>query len=138
MLSADANGWVAMRFLVPETPPGFAGTEVPQGLTCLGTEPFWDLELVAGGRLRFSAVDTEDVSLPLVAATAAVARIHRFALIAGDGKRRATAVLGRYETCSDGMSDRDFGWRIDLVLEGVHGDGAVSAYEGCCMVPVDR
>ena len=60
----------------------------------------------------------------------------RFALIATQANARMTAMLGRYESCSDGMSDFDYGWRIDLLVE----DGAkpAYAYEGCCHLPVAK
>lgn len=136
VLVEDANGWVSMRFLESFEPGGLLATEVPDGLRCSGTEPFWGLDL-GDGQAHFSATDIDEQSLPLTTGTPAVGRNHRFTFIAGSGPRRLTVVLGRNEACSDGMSDRDFGWRIDLVTEGI-GKSPVAAYEGCCTVPVAR
>lgn len=138
VLASDANGWVSMRFLAGDDPQRFGGTDVPAGLQCIGTEPFWDLELQAGERMRFSAVDIAEASLPLTAGMAATGRNHRFAFVAADGARRMTAMIGRNERCSDGMSDRDYGWRVDLLVEGLDGAASAASYEGCCMLPVSR
>ena len=131
VLAADGNGWVAMRFLSPETVETIVGTLVPIGLQCGGTEPFWSLTAAAGS-LNFSAIDLDAVSRPLVAATTAIGRNNRFGLVASDETERMTAMLASGEACSDGMSDRDFGWRIDLLIEGTE----TRAYEGCCRLPV--
>ena len=132
VLAADANGWVAMRFLEPEEVPLIAGTLVPVDLQCSGTEPFWDVKAGVDA-LEFKAIDVEPISLPLTGTTTAIGRNNRFSLVASDGARRMTAMLASGETCSDGMSDRDFGWRIDLLIEGA-GDGP-RQYEGCCRLP---
>lgn len=134
VLIEDTNGWVSMRFLDSFEPAVLVGTLVPDGLRCFGTEPFWGLDL-GNGQANFSATDIDNQSLPLTAGIPAVGRNHRITFIARSGQIRLTAVLGRNETCSDGMSDRDFGWRVDLVTEGI-GGSPVAAYEGCCMVPV--
>ncbi len=131
VLAADRNGWVAMRFLAPETVETIVGTLVPIGLQCGGTEPFWSLTAAAGS-LNFSAIDLEALSLPLTDATTTTGRNNRFGLVASDDTQRMTAMLASGDACSDGMSDRDFGWRIDLLIEGTE----TRAYEGCCRLPV--
>ncbi|MCG6857582.1 MAG: SH3 domain-containing protein [Salaquimonas sp.] len=133
ILDADANGWVAMRFLVPEAVQTIPGTQIPVGLKCGGTEPFWDVKLGTGG-IEFSAIAANSISLPVTVATTAIGRNNRFALVASEGNRRMTAVLAKGETCSDGMSDRDYGWRVDLLIEG----DAARSYEGCCRLPVAK
>jgi uncharacterized membrane protein len=136
VLASDGNGWVSMKFLQPFDVKKIDGTEIPDGLVCMGTEPFWNAKVSAAEGLRFADVDQNETVMPITGATNAIARLHRFAVLASDGKTRATAMLGRFETCSDGMSDRDFGWRMDLLLER---DGEVEypqLYEGCCLLPV--
>ncbi|MCB1462188.1 MAG: SH3 domain-containing protein [Nitratireductor sp.] len=131
----DTNGWVAMRFLEPDEVTTLEGTDVPEGLVCGGTEPFWDAKF-GGGELKLTSMADGNLTLPLTSAIPAVGRRHRFALIATQANARMTAMLGRYESCSDGMSDFDYGWRIDLLVE----DGAkpAYAYEGCCHLPVAK
>lgn len=137
VLGEDDDGWVAMRFLAPYEPEKFAGTDVPVGMQCLGTEPFWSLALKSGDTVEFSSSDTEPTMLAVTKGVAAVARNHRFFFIAEDSGRRLTVSIGRNETCSDGMSGRDYGWRIDLLTEGI-GDSPVAAYEGCCMLTASQ
>ncbi|HSO46369.1 MAG TPA: SH3 domain-containing protein, partial [Rhizobiaceae bacterium] len=117
VLAGDGNGWVSMKFLAPAEIPMFEGTEIPDGLSCGGTEPFWGASFTNSAGLRFSDIDGKDTALPVSRAMNATGRMHRFAVKADDGKTFATAMLGRYESCTDGMIDRDFGWRIDLLME---------------------
>lgn len=136
VLAGDGNGWVAMKFLATAEVPVIEGTEIPDGLSCSGTEPFWGARLTNAGGLRFSDIDGTDTILPLGRAMNATGRMHRFAVKADDGKTFATAMLGRFESCSDGMSDRDFGWRIDLLLEKEGDPDFPLLFEGCCQLPV--
>lgn len=135
VLASDANGWVAMKFLEPFEVARIEGTAIPDGLVCMGTEPFWNAKVSAGEGLRFADMDQNETVMPVTKAMNAIGRMHRFAVLASDGKTRATAILGTNESCSDGMSDRDFGWRMDLLLER-DGDGEYpQLYEGCCRLP---
>ncbi len=136
VLAGDGNGWVAMKFLAPAEIPVIGGTDIPDGLSCAGTEPFWGARLTNAGGLRFSDIDGKDTVLPISKAMNATGRLHRFAVKANDGKTFATAMLGRYESCTDGMSDRDFGWRIDLLMEKEGDPDFPLLFEGCCHLPV--
>ncbi len=133
VLAADGNGWVSMKFLGPITVPTIGETSVPVGLVCAGAEPFWDAEFTAGG-LRLSSTGQPDLLLPIETAISAIARNHRFAIVARQGQSRITTALGRFEQCSDGMSDRDYGWRADMLVEG--SANAPYALEGCCRLPL--
>jgi len=138
VLAADGNGWVAMKFLEPLKVAKIAGTEIPDGLVCMGTEPFWNAKVSTEEGLRFADIDQNEAVMPITKAMNAIGRMHRFAVLASDGKTRATAMLGTNESCSDGMSDRDFGWRMDLLLER-DGDGEYpQLYEGCCRLPIAK
>ncbi|MEC9344147.1 MAG: SH3 domain-containing protein [Pseudomonadota bacterium] len=130
VIAGEANGWVAMRFLAPDTAEPIEGTGVPVALTCGGTEPFWSLTF-SQSRLRLSSPAEGDQVFDLAARTTAEGRYNRFALVATRADRRLTAVLARGPACSDGMSDRDYGWRIDLVDEA----GELRLFEGCCHLP---
>jgi uncharacterized membrane protein len=138
VLSGDGNGWVAMKFLEPADMALIKDTQIPDGLSCGGTEPFWGARIGSAAGLVFSDIDGKEMALPMGSAITAIGRMHRFALKADDGKTFATAMLGRFESCSDGMSDRDFGWRIDLLLERDGDADFPQLYEGCCQMPVAR
>jgi uncharacterized membrane protein len=131
--AADSSGWVAMKFLAPHAVALVAGTQAPEGLSCAGTEPFWSASLAADGGIEFAEPDADKRNYSPAGATTAVGRDSRFALFGRSGGGEAILVLARGELCSDGMSDRDFNWRADLLLR--KGDGTVAAYEGCCLLP---
>ena len=134
VIAADNDGWVNMAFLEPAPVALIGETAVPEGLACSGTEPFWDATF-SKSAVAFSAVDEEGVDLPITTAIAAIARPHRFSIVAGEGKSRMTAALAFGETCSDGMSDRNYGWRVDLLIELPKAEYP-RAYEGCCRLPL--
>jgi uncharacterized membrane protein len=136
VLAGDGNGWVAMRFLEPVEVPVLAGTDLPEGLSCGGTEPFWGLRITSAGGLVFAPMEGPETALPLEKATNAIGRNTRFAVLARSGAVSARALLARFESCSDGMSDREFGWRIDLLLEKPGDANYPQLYEGCCRLPV--
>lgn len=131
--AADSSGWVAMKFLAPFEVASVPGTLVPAGLACAGTEPFWSAEVGASGGIVFSSPESGERAYQPVSATTAIGRNSRFALAGRDGGDEALLVLAGGELCSDGMSDRDFNWRADLVQRS-H-DGALVSYEGCCLLP---
>jgi len=138
VLAGDGNGWVSMRFLEPVEVKVLAGTDIPEGLSCGGTEPFWGLRITSAGGLVFAPMEGPETALPIEKATNAIGRNTRFAVLASSGDTSARALLARFETCTDGMSDRDFGWRIDLLLEKPGDDAYPQLYEGCCRLPVAR
>jgi uncharacterized membrane protein len=134
--AADSDGWVSMRFLVPMEVATIPNTLIPEGLYCGGTEPFWGMSIRSAGGLALDTPDGEEPPLAIDKALTAVGRMHRFFITASGGGKRLTAAIGRYEQCSDGMSDRDYSWRIDLLVEDpAHPDGIYSM-EGCCRLPV--
>jgi uncharacterized membrane protein len=138
VLAGDGNGWVSMRFLEPVEVKVLAGTDIPEGLSCGGTEPFWGLRITSAGGLVFAPMEGPETAFPIEKATNAIGRNTRFAVLARSGEMSARALLARFESCTDGMSDRDFGWRIDLLLERPGDDAYPQLYEGCCRLPVAR
>jgi uncharacterized membrane protein len=138
VLAGDGNGWVAMRFLEPIEVPMLAGTDIPDGLACSGTEPFWGARFTSANGIVFAPMEGPEITFPISRAVNAVGRNSRFAALGETASNRATAIIARFETCTDGMSDRDFGWRIDLLLEKPGDDSYPQLYEGCCRLPVAR
>lgn len=131
--AGDQSGWVSMKFLQPRAMETLPETPIPAGLRCLGTEPFWSLTLDAGS-LRYSDPEGAALSLPLSASGSFVARPHRFYVEAGEGGDTVTAIVSSAELCSDGMSDRDYGWAVDFLRRDADG---ISGLTGCCMRPLD-
>ena len=121
----ERSGWVAMRFLhAIDADEDYALT--PE-LFCAGTEPFWSLDVVQGQSAKFSSLSGELHNFPAGKILAGAGRPNRFLLSLGE---RSVAVIAR-EMCDDGMSDREFALRIDLVTNV---DGQQMLLSGCCSI----
>lgn len=119
----EGTGWISMAYMerqenqnpVPKTP-------VP--LWCYGTEPFWSVEI---GQTDVSFTDPgmdEPALVQPIDYYASVPHSPRGAIVAGD----ISGFVSR-ELCSDGMSDRQYGWRIDFLRSG---NGGHFMFSGCC------
>jgi uncharacterized membrane protein len=118
----EGNGWVNMRYLTPVAQPDY---EVPRPLSCYGTEPFWSLGFFPRGS-EFHAMGED--RRPLTVLGEAVAP-GGYLLVTEEGPTlNRTAIVTR-EWCSDGMSDRRFGWSVRLFTEAPDGNSVLS---GCC------
>jgi uncharacterized membrane protein len=119
----ESNGWVAMTFL-DLTPPADP-TKVQRPLSCRGTEPFWSVSLYPGGA-EYNSPDTGAVPLTVisesVAPTGALVTLE-------EGPTMTHTLLVLREACSDGMSDRAYGFSTRLFTEAPDGN---SAAKGCC------
>lgn len=123
--TGEGSGWVALRYLEAQGGPGWRSGEV--GLTCLGTEPFWQLELfLPGHQAEFHEPGSGGFNLVVdVGALPSTAFPPTLAL-PFSGYREGMAVV-RAGACSDGMSDRTF------ALEGqVYWRGQTTGLSGCC------
>lgn len=119
----EASGYVAMRFLSPTGAPDWNTLEVP--LTCLGTEPFWSLQIdPPAGETRFQ---TPEDAGPRVAPIAARWPSLPWSATAAVALPDGIAVLAPME-CSDGMSDRSHGISVDIFLTGADRQ----RLSGCC------
>lgn len=117
----EGNGWVAMRYLQRQDWP--AG-QMPRPFFCAGTEPFWTLGLYPRGDEFVTPEGRAD--LTLVAETMAPQGV-MVTLVGKDGTDW-TLLAGR-GACSDGMSDRAYGWAAMLFRAGADGHALMS---GCC------
>lgn len=121
----EGTGWVSMTYM--ERQPGQDPvSKTPTPLWCYGTEPFWSLEI---GHSNVSFTDPGMDEPALVQPTeyyASVPHSPRGALVAGD----ITGFVSR-EMCSDGMSDRQYAWRIDFLRTG---NGGQFMFSGCCTI----
>lgn len=124
----ERSGWVAMRFLAYRTDVWEPG-RLPEGLRCLGTEPFWSLSFAPGEAVLETPEATVAFGTRQVLDTGFF-RDPRRAVTAQDGERRLTAVI-RPAACGDGMSERAYGLIADVVLE--EADGA-RLFVGCCSI----
>ncbi|MBN2630910.1 MAG: hypothetical protein JXR75_10275 [Rhodobacteraceae bacterium] len=119
----EGNGWVAMAFLeltLPDDP-----LMIPRPFSCFGTEPFWSVSLYAGGA-EYHSPETGAVMLTL--GHEAVAP-EGFLFSLEEGPTRSRTMIVTRESCSDGMSDRAFGFATRMFIEAPDGN---AAFQGCC------
>lgn len=120
----EGTGWVAMRFL-KATPPDDPDT-IPRPFTCVGTEPFWSLALTARGGMEWSTPDTPRTDLSLTEEHVAT---QGYFARAEEGPTRLYSLTVTREWCTDGMSDREYGFLARLFIESPDGNLLLS---GCC------
>lgn len=122
--AGEMSGWVSMDYLSPIDQPMIGATAVPEGMTCLGTEPFWALTMNSGGVMVSHMNWDHDraFEINLDQSSADAGRVSTLSL--DDGSAVITP-----QQCTDGMSDAEFGWSGDFVLGG----GPIPAVlRGCC------
>jgi uncharacterized membrane protein len=120
--AGEGNGWAAMRFL--EAATGQDPNLIPRPMTCLGTEPFWSVGLLPRGAEFTTPEGRSDLT---VVSEAAAPQGFMARLDEGPTLNR-TLMITRGQ-CSDGMSDRRFGWAATLFTESPEGNSALT---GCC------
>ena len=137
----EGDGWVSMRYLARaeidtffDTGPGHP-TGVPVGLSCGGNEPFWGLSFDAPDRLVYSTPETPETALSVGAIHVASGRrglpvSYRLATPDFDALAIVSAAA-----CSDTMSDRTYGYQINLWTEDETG---ATFRTGCCSLPADN
>lgn len=121
----EQTGWVSLRYLARR--PGQWDGAFPDVAACYGTEPFWSVRRT-GDVLTYSDPDTSARDHAIIARSGSANRRDSFHLIAGAPEDRVVAVL-RTESCSDGMSDREFGISVQVLF----GLGPRTRHlSGCC------
>lgn len=128
----EANGWIAMRFLAPSPLPLVTNSDMPMRLSCTGTEPFWSATIGPSQTFDFtdySTANRETQSRPITQATTAIGmQPYSFAFAAGE----FIGLLDRAE-CSDGMSDRTYGWQLRIINPSSSG---LELRSGCCQAAI--
>jgi uncharacterized membrane protein len=128
---AESGGWISTAGLTPAQPPAIAGTAIPEGLRCIGTEPFWSVRFSAEGA-TYETPGSGDNPLALaVAAWPDGAALPLPVRLRNEGMD-FVGVLD-HATCADGMSDRPYGWSLSVRQRGAGPAG--SAQTGCCFLP---
>jgi uncharacterized membrane protein len=119
----EGNGWVSLAHLrtMPSPPPH----QVPRPLSCFGTEPFWSVSLYPRGA-EFNSPDTGMV--PMTELHEAVSDQGYLVTLQEGPTLDRTLIITR-ESCSDGMSDRRYGFATRMFLEAPDGN---AAFSGCC------
>lgn len=122
------TGWVSMAHLAPYEIRKIKTLGLPQGLQCLGTEPFWSADF-SEGEMTLSDVETaSDGTMAIKSSQTAQGRNWPLHILLDDGM---SSVLVTPKSCSDGMSDAHYGWRATFILHKAKG---VDVLSGCCHV----
>ena len=123
--TGERSGWVSMNYM--ERLPGqWDGFPFPVA-SCFGTEPFWTLAMGSDWTMRTpEGVDWRAQATPLIGS---VDRRDRHGAIALATDGRPVALVTVAQSCHDGMSDREYGLGVSLMV----GAGAdMTFYSGCC------
>lgn len=120
----EGRAHAALRYLQAQDGPGWAALQLP--LRCFGTEPFWSISVEPA--LDVAALSRPDTTTRMLelgprwpwgdlgaAPSAGLAMRDGFLMLRG-------------ESCSDGMSDREYGIAADLFLAGA----TAERLRGCC------
>tara|TARA_R110002073_G_scaffold18847_15_gene69589 strand:- start:269 stop:898 length:630 start_codon:yes stop_codon:yes gene_type:complete len=130
--AGEQAGWVSLAYL--RLVPDAMWTNMSSPLACYGTEPFWDVMLTprAPSTLTLNA-DAYGPMIPVWESGAwgnPLRMILRHDIPGGEIVSYIEA-----ESCNDGMSDREFGLSLRMIIDGSEGglrDGAV--LRGCCSI----
>jgi uncharacterized membrane protein len=124
----EGAGWVSLAYLERRY-LGEAG--MADGMRCVGTEPFWSLSF-SGGEATWATPEGER-SFP-VASDRSVpsSEAHVYGWAASASEALSGAIVAT--ACSDGMSDRPYGWATGIVRQT---DAGVELFSGCCTLSAD-
>lgn len=123
--AGERTGWVSLRYLARRA--GQWDGAFPEIAACYGTEPFWSLRRTREA-LTYSDPETDALELPILTRAGSANRRDSFHIVA-EGQDGPVVALLRTEGCSDGMSDREFGISVQLLL-GIGPE--VRHLSGCC------
>ncbi len=129
----EGNGWISMRFLAPDPQPLIPGAELPQGLLCAGTEPFWSVRL-SGGGASFSDMGGSSELLSLIKTFTPEGRGPFPVMLSHRSATAGSIAVIEPVDCSDGMSDFTYPWRVLFLLSTSAGDRLM---DGCCQLPLE-
>lgn len=119
----EGEGWAARRFLAAQPADPRA---LPLPLRCLGTEPFWSLTVTADGATYELPGEEARALRPIGRAEG----FRGFVLAFDDRGETRDLTVVRAE-CSDGMSDRPYGFTAMVWNRGEE------VLEGCCLLLPD-
>jgi len=125
----ESNGWVSLRFLTAIARPTAPDSDMPLGLACTGTEPFWSSDLKPDGQIDFWLGGHYIMNQPIAHSANSGGYANQFAFETLNGTY--TGVL-KQQQCDDGMSERISAWQLDIVQRL---NGNISLFSGCCSVP---
>ncbi|MCF6327157.1 MAG: hypothetical protein L3J21_07690 [Devosiaceae bacterium] len=134
VIAGEGNAWVNMAHLREIPVPKVGNSYLPQGLVCAGTEPFWYSE-ISGEEITYSRLDDAGLNFSITEAGGFDGRsgpnsfVQAIGASGDNGPDSVMYAIVSGRQCSDGMSDRNYGWWVNLLITSPRGTSAV---EGCC------
>ncbi|MEZ5750596.1 MAG: SH3 domain-containing protein [Paracoccaceae bacterium] len=122
----EGMGWAAMRFLAPEDAAPWHEAAAP--MSCYGTEPFWSLSLDFPSTKATLRTPDSEVLLSTPVPHLPSTRFPPTLAVPFHGARNGMAVV-RATLCNDGMSDRMFGFEVQVYFTDT-----ADALSGCCQI----
>ncbi len=119
------RGWVSARYLAYGEA---GGIQIPVRLQCTGTEPFWGITLRPGSMHADLNFLDRSYARPITRVSAAMNH-NDIWIVKSPSGRTAISLIVRKETCSDGMSDRDYPFSAIALVPGS------DIIAGCCAQP---
>ena len=123
--TTESSGWVNLRYMAAR------GVQIdhfnlPDGLFCFGTEPFWSAQNI-GGALHYDTPDApaRDMDVWMAQDSGIEDDLRRMVQFAGLGGPGSAFVYPA--SCNDGMSDRAYGLAISLMTSP-----DAPMLSGCC------
>lgn len=133
--TGEGTGWASLAYL--ERQPGQFDGRIPDIRQCFGTEPFWALT-IDPPRATFSTPDDAGRDGLVSGLFRSENRRDRFvfsgAFFPDDFGVLDMQMTLRNEACGDGMSDRAYGYSVDLFLSGSSDPRAHRLLSGCCSI----
>ncbi len=130
--SGETSGWISLSYMSRQ-PGQWAGATL-NIRHCFGTEPFWSL-LFDGDTVNYAIPGSAPVAGRVTARLTGTSLLDVEAFLLDfdatkqqDLPQSATAIVS-VRACSDGMSDRTYGLRMDTVLQTSDGS---QLFSGCC------
>jgi len=128
VVAGDGNGWVNMAHLIEIPVPMVGQTSLPEGLLCSGTEPFWGFQL-GSAEIVLSRMGEDDQTYSIIEADLFEGRTGPDGFVQAAGTSGMLFAIISARQCSDGMSDRAYGWWVNLLETSLNDTSAVN---GCC------
>lgn len=136
--TGEQSGWVSLTYMRRSVP--YWDGQFPELRQCFGTEPFWTLE-VDGPETTLIMLGAEPRDGLISSMYSSRSRRDRFALggafLPTENGPSALHLSVHMEPCNDGMSDREYGITVDMLLtssDASAAQDAVGLYSGCCSI----
>ena len=130
----DSNAWVSLKYLEVDNSGYLQSARVPVGLQCVGTEPFWNYRVLSESSAALELPDRGDPpELILDMTIPSSNRVNYPVALLAASQFLSTTSLLRDGLCFDGMSDREYGWTVDILFYQKDQQMLLS---GCCHLPL--